>query len=83
MFFQLFESESKRIESILKQFGVETIASLLHVYCRRDIANHIGLFLRLYTNSAVSLSLTAFTYLGIAALHSGHESHLATLPCDS
>jgi hypothetical protein len=54
MFFTLYEAENDKVESILKQSGKDIIETLLVAYSKRDIANFIGVYLRVFTNSTVS-----------------------------
>jgi hypothetical protein len=54
IFNALYETDSNKIESVLKQMGKATVQSLLSALVKRDIANIIGGYLRLYTNSIVS-----------------------------
>lgn len=52
--FELLQADNNKIESILKQFGNDIISRLLHSFSKRDIANFVGLYLRLFTHSTVS-----------------------------
>lgn len=54
MFFTLYEAENDKVESILKQSSKDIIETLLVAYSKRDIANFIGVYLRVFTNSTVS-----------------------------
>ena len=60
IFLQLYESETTRIESIMAESGNAIISKLLKVYGKRDISAFVGIYLRMFTNSIVSLFLLEF-----------------------
>ena len=55
IFMQLYEAETARIEAIIGESGNVVISKLLKVYGKRDISAFVGIYLRIFTSSVVSL----------------------------